>query len=68
MKQPKRHIYLDNYEWRIAVNGLNEFRNQRIREGRAHNPVDEVLLKFIDYLHREGARRGLSGRNQRRGV
>ena len=48
MKQPKRHIYLDDFEWRVAINGLNEFRNQLIREGREHSPVDEVLLKLID--------------------
>lgn len=48
MKQPKRHIYLDDFEWRVAINGLNEFRNQLIREGREHGPVDEVLLKLID--------------------
>jgi len=48
MKQPKRHIYLDDFEWRVAINGLNEFRNQLIREGREHSRVDEVLLKLID--------------------
>lgn len=48
MKQPKRYICLDDFEWRVAVNGLNEFRAQLIREGKEHSPVDEVLLKLID--------------------
>ncbi len=39
MKQQKRHIYLDDFEWRGTINGLNEFRNKLIREGREHSPV-----------------------------
>lgn len=48
MKQPKRHIYLNDFEWHVAVNGLNKFRAQLIREGKEHGPVDEVLLKLIE--------------------
>lgn len=48
MKQPKRHIYLDDYEWHVVINGMNEFRNQLIREGRNADPVSEVLLKTLD--------------------
>lgn len=48
MKQSKRCICLDDFEWRVAVNGLNEFRTQLIREGKEHSLVDEVLQKLID--------------------
>ena len=39
MKQPKRYICLDDFEGRVAVNRLNEFRAQLIREGKEHSPT-----------------------------
>lgn len=44
----KYYIALDDFERWIIVNGLNEFRNQLLREGRHTDALDEVLLKIID--------------------
>ena len=32
IKQPERHIVLDDYEWRALVKGINEYRKQVIDE------------------------------------
>ena len=26
VKQPKRHIYLDDFEWRALIKGINEYK------------------------------------------
>lgn len=35
VKQPKRHIELDDFEWRALVKGINEYRKQVIDEDEA---------------------------------
>ncbi len=30
VKQPKRHIVPDDFEWRALVKGINEYRKQAI--------------------------------------
>ncbi len=44
----KHRINLDDFEYRIMVNALNELRNKLIHEGRCTIDVDELLLKIID--------------------
>lgn len=44
----KRRVRLDDFEYRIMVNALNELRNKLIREGRCTTDVDELLLRIID--------------------
>ena len=48
VKQPKRHIVLDDFEWRALVKGINEYRKQVIDEGGCVEVVNELLLKIID--------------------
>ncbi|MBQ7669972.1 MAG: hypothetical protein IJS45_04545 [Clostridia bacterium] len=48
VKQPKRHIVLDDYEWRALVNGINEYRKQVINEDGRVEVVNELLLKIIN--------------------
>jgi len=38
---------MDDYEWRVVINALNELRTSLINEGRYTDAVDEVLLKVI---------------------
>ena len=45
IKQPKRHIVLDDYEWRALVKGINEYRKQVIDEDGC---VDVVKLEKYD--------------------
>ena len=47
-KQPKRHIYLDDFEWRALVKRINEYRKQVIDEDGCIEVVNELLLKIID--------------------
>ena len=44
MKQ-KRYVEMTRQEWRLAMEGLNWFRNKLIAAGRHMDAVDEVLLK-----------------------
>ena len=42
------NIALDDFEWQVVVNCLNEMRNNLIANGKCTDAVDEVLLKIID--------------------
>lgn len=48
IKQPKRHIVLDDFEWRTLVKGFNEYRKQVIDEDGCVEVVNELLLKIIN--------------------
>lgn len=47
-KTEKRIIALDEYEYGVVINALNEMRNDLIEEERSTDIVDEILLKTID--------------------
>ena len=47
-KQPKRHIYLDDFEWRALVKDINEYRKQVIDADGCVEVVNELLLKIIN--------------------
>ena len=44
----KRYITLDDYEWKIVINALNDFRNSLIQQGRYTDAVDEIMIKVIN--------------------
>ena len=48
MAEKKYYIALDDFEHRVVINGLNQFRTQLIVEGKHTEALDEVLLKIID--------------------
>ncbi len=48
VKQPKRQIVPDDFEWRALVNGINEYRKQVIDEDGCVEVVNELLIKIID--------------------
>ena len=48
MRYRKYYIALDENEWRIIINSLNELRNKLLGDGRYTDAVDDVLLKVID--------------------
>ena len=48
MKEEERVLTLDDYEYGVVVNALNELRNDLIEEQRPTDAVDELLLKTID--------------------
>ncbi len=47
-KQPKKHIVLDNFEWRALIKGVKEFRKQVIDENGCVEVVNDLLIKIID--------------------
>ena len=41
-------VTLDDFEQRLMVNGLADFRNDLIREDKPTEDVDDLILKVID--------------------
>lgn len=57
MKEEERVITLDDYEYGVVVNALNELRNDLIKDERPTDAVDELLLKTIDAPTKKWKRR-----------
>ena len=51
-------VTLDGFEQRLMVNGLNDFRNDLLREEKPTEDVDDLILKVID-APKEKQRRSL---------
>lgn len=45
MLEKKYYIVLDNFERRMLLNNLNDFRNKLIAEGKYTDLLDEVIIK-----------------------
>ena len=50
IKQPKRHIVLDDFEWRAPVKGINENRKQVIDDDGCVEVMNEPLIKIISII------------------
>ena len=48
MKREKRYLVLDLFEWRLAIVGMNRFRNKLLRAGKSTEDADALLLKLIN--------------------
>ena len=48
MKREKRYLVLDSFDWRLAIAGMNHFRNKLIRTGKPTEDADALLLKLIN--------------------
>ena len=46
--EKKRYITLDDYEWKIVINALNDFRNSLIQQDRYTDAVDDIMIKVIN--------------------
>ena len=46
MRREKRYIYMDSAEHRLAIVGMNHFRNALIQGGKPTEDVDALLLKL----------------------
>ncbi len=44
----KIRLTLNDREYRIAINAINNMRNRLIQEGRYTDAVDELLLKVVN--------------------
>lgn len=57
MADEKRVLTLDDFEQRLMVRGLTDFRNDALREGRPTEDVDDLILKVIDAPTKKQKRR-----------
>ena len=48
MAEEKRVIEVSDFDHRLMVNGLNDFRNDLIKDDKPTEDVDELILKVID--------------------
>ena len=46
MKDKKTKLILDNYELKILIYVLNEFRNKLITQAKYTDAVDDLLIKI----------------------
>ena len=46
--EKKRYIALDDSEWKIVINALNDLRNSLIRQGRYTDAIDDIMIKVIN--------------------
>lgn len=57
MRDEKRVVTLDDYEQRLMVRGLTDFRNDALRDGKPTEDVESLILKVIDAPIKRGKRR-----------
>ena len=48
MSDDKKVITVDDFDHRLMVNGLNNFRNDLIKKDKPTEDVDELILRVID--------------------
>ena len=46
--EKKRYITLDDSEWKIVINALNDLKSSLIRQGRYTDAVDDIMIKVIN--------------------
>ncbi|MFZ5974027.1 MAG: hypothetical protein ACOYU3_01285 [Bacillota bacterium] len=54
----KRILKIDEHEQGIIINALVDMRNDLIDEQRAHDAVDDVILKVADAPLKNGKQKG----------
>ena len=47
MFNKKTKLKLTDFECNLLINGMNEFRNMLLAEGKTTEDVDELLIKII---------------------
>lgn len=57
MAEEKRVVMLDDFEQRLMVNGLTDFRNDLLRADKPTEDLDDLILKVIDAPTKKEKRR-----------
>ncbi len=57
MRREKHDLYLDEFEYRLAVAGMNHSRNQMVRTGKPTEDVEALLLKLLKAKTKRRSRR-----------
>lgn len=61
MAQTQHVIRVSDYEQRLMVAGLNDYRNDLIREGKPTEDINTLILKVIDAPAKKPARKAERG-------
>ncbi|MCI6229091.1 MAG: hypothetical protein MR636_10285 [Clostridiales bacterium] len=61
MAETQRLIQVSDYEQRLMVAGLNDFRNDLIRDGKPTEDINTLLLKVIDAPAKKPSRKAERG-------
>ena len=46
MRKQKYYLAIDNYEYSVIIDSLNNLRNKLIADGRYTDAVDELIIKL----------------------
>lgn len=60
MRREKRYVYMESFEHRLAIAGMNSFRNHLIQTGKPTEDVDALLLKLLKAKAKRSPRRNAS--------
>ena len=47
MREKKRNLKLDKYEFDLIIRALNDLRTQQLKKGGTTDPINELLLKLL---------------------
>ena len=61
MAQTQHVIRVSDYEQRLMVAGLNDYRNDLIREGKPTEDINTLILKVIDAPVKKPSRKAERG-------
>ena len=57
MAEEKKVVTLDDFEQRLMVSGLMDFRNDLLRDEKPTEDINDLILKAIDAPTKKGKRR-----------
>lgn len=57
MKREKRYLVLDSFDWRLAIEGMNNFRSCLIQSGMPTEDVNALLIKLMKAKSKRRPRR-----------
>ena len=57
MAEEKKDVTLDNFEQRLMVSGLMDFRNDLLRDEKPTEDINDLILKAIDAPTKKEKRR-----------
>ena len=58
MSEDKKVVTLSDFEQRVLVKGMSEYRHDLIQDGKPTEDVDDVILKVIDAPSKKAKRWG----------
>ena len=58
MSEDKKVVTLSDFEQRVLVKGMSEYRNDLLQEGKPTEDGDDVILKVIDATRNKAKRWG----------